>query len=142
VNQRLRRRIPQHAGDAMNHEQHHRVPHLELAREKERCPRDRNAREQHHADLNDAARIEAVRERAGPDREEQERQPMRDDGEAGEGRRMKFLEDHPVADHVLDAVGHHRGGLTQKERAIAGIAKRSEGLLGHASLRSWRVGVR
>ena len=29
-------------------------------------------------------------------------------GEAGQRRRMEFLEQHPVADDVLDIVGHHR----------------------------------
>jgi hypothetical protein len=58
--------------------------------------------------LDDAPRIETVGERAGGDREQQKWQPVRDDRESGERRRMEFLEHHPVADDVLDIVGHHR----------------------------------
>ena len=61
-----------------------------------------------HADLDDAARIEPVGERAGRDREQQERQPVRHHREARQRRRMEFLKHHPVADDVLDIVGHHR----------------------------------
>ena len=38
------------------------------------------------ADLNDPARIKAIRQRAGSDREQQERQPMRHDRKTGQGR--------------------------------------------------------
>lgn len=40
---------------------------------------------------------------------------------------MKLLEDHPVADDVLDAVGHHRAGHAQKVSAVAGVAQGGEG---------------
>ena len=52
-------------------------------------------------------RIEPVSQSAHGDGEEQKRQPMRQHREAGERRRIEFLEHHPIADHVLDVVGHH-----------------------------------
>ena len=42
VNQQLRRRVPQHAGQAMNHEQCRRMPHLEGIGEKQQAPSERN----------------------------------------------------------------------------------------------------
>src|SRR6185312_14360830 len=41
--------------------------------------------------------------------------------------RMEFLKQNPVADDVLDAVGHHRQHVGAELDAEAGIAKRREG---------------
>ena len=71
--------------------------------------------------------VEAVGERARPDREQQERQPVRDHRIAAERRRVEFLVDHPVADDVLDGVRHHRQHGAAEIGAIAGLAQRGEG---------------
>src|SRR5690606_23880560 len=65
--------------------------------------------------------------RAGIHGERQERHPVRDDGEAAQRRRLELLEDDPVADDVLDAVGHHRAGEAQEESPIAAVTQRHEG---------------
>ena len=56
---------------------------------------------------NELAAVVAVGERAAVDGEEEERHPVADDGEAAERGRVELLEDDPVADDVLDVVGHH-----------------------------------
>ena len=71
--------------------------------------------------------IEAVVERARPDREQQERQPVRDHRKAAERRRLELLVDDPVADDVLDGVRHHRQHGAAEIGAVAGLAQRSEG---------------
>jgi len=130
VQQHLVRRLPQHAGAAVDHQDNHRLPHLQGAGDKEIAPAQRSDDEQRHADLDQAARVEAVRERAGGDREQQERQPVRHDGKAGQGRRMKFLVHHPVADDVLDIVRHHREHKGRELGTEARVAHRRKGSLG------------
>jgi hypothetical protein len=41
-------------------------------------------------------------------RQQQERQPVADHLEAGEGGGVELLPQHPVRDDVLDVVRHHR----------------------------------
>ena len=82
VEQQLVRRLPQHAGAAVDHQQHHGVPHLQRAGDEEVAPAERRGDEQAHAALDEAARIEAIGERAAGNREQQKRQPMRHHGEA------------------------------------------------------------
>src|SRR5256885_16591635 len=41
---------------------------------------------------------------------------------------MEFLENDPVADHVLDRIGHHRQRRADEIGAVAGVAERGEGL--------------
>jgi hypothetical protein len=42
---------------------------------------------------------------------------------------MEFLEDHPVADHVLDAVSHHRQCGAQEIREEPGVSQGGEGAM-------------
>ena len=126
IEQELVRRLPQHAGAAMDHQQHHRVPHLKGAGDEEIPPAERGQDEQAHAALNEAARVEPVRQRAGGDREHQEREPVRQHRKPGQRRRVELLIQHPVADHVLDIVGHHRQHVGRELDLKAAIAERRE----------------
>jgi hypothetical protein len=130
VEQHLVRRLPKHPGTAVNHQDHHGLPHLEGAGDKEIAPAQGCDDEQCHAGLDDPARIEAVRECTGGDRKQQERQPVRYDGEPAQGRRVKFLKYHPVADHVLDIVRHHGDHISDELGAEARVAHRRKGPLG------------
>src|SRR5690606_31068280 len=65
-------------------------------------------------------------ERTGVNGQQQERQPVCDDCETGERRRLELAEDDPVADDVLDVVGHHRAGKAEKETSIARMTKRGK----------------
>ena len=127
VQQHLVGGLPQHAGAAMDHQQHHGMPHLQGVGDEEIAPPQRGCDEQAHAALDEAARIETVGQRAGSDREQQERQPVGHHGETGQGGGLEFLEHHPVADDVLDIVGHHRQGVGDELGAEAGMAQRGEG---------------
>src|SRR5713101_2465436 len=89
----------------MNEQDHRRVPDPQRPREKQHGPGQRREREQPLRDLDELATIEAIGQGARVDREEQEGHPVADDGEPRERRRVERLEDHPVADHVLDVVG-------------------------------------
>ena len=81
-----------------------------------------------HPELDEAPRVEPVVERADRHREEQERQPVRDHREATQRRRVELLEHDPVADDVLDVVGHHRQHERHQERAeIQGAAAHRRG---------------
>jgi hypothetical protein len=113
----------------VNYQQDHRLPHLQGAGDEEVTPAERDQDEQQHAALDDAARIEAVAERPGDDRKQEERQPVRNDREPAQRRGMEFLKHHPVADDVLDIVGHHRNHKADELRAKARVAHRSERLL-------------
>ena len=67
---------------------------------------------------------------AGGNREKQERHPVRDDREPCERRRVELLEHDPVADDVLDRVGHHqrrRAGEIAAERRVAQREERGGG---------------
>ena len=110
VDERLRRRIPQHARDAVYYQQGHRMPHLQCVRHEEDAPRHRHEHEQRHTKLNDPPRIQTIGEGTHVHRKEQERKPMRNHRKSAQGRRTELLEDDPVADDVLDAVGQHRCG--------------------------------
>ena len=67
------------------------------------------------ADLDQPPAVVAIGERAGEHREQEERHPVADHREAAEGGRVELQEDDPVADDVLDVVGHHR---EQAEREV------------------------
>jgi hypothetical protein len=129
MEQELRCRSPQDAGEAVHDEDRLGLPHLQRVGDEEEAPGERGQHEEQHAELNDAARIEAIGERARVDREQQERQPVRQDGEAAQRRRLKLLEHDPIADHVLDAVSHHRQRRGEKEGAKTRVAQRGEGLV-------------
>ena len=45
---------------------------------------------------------------------------MRYDRKASQSRRVKFLEYDPIADHVLDIVGHHGEHVSDELRAETG----------------------
>src|SRR5262249_3637403 len=53
-------------------------------------------------------------------------EPVRNDREAGERGRVKLLEEDPVADHVLDGVGHHHRGDPDEEQAEPRLAQGGE----------------
>ena len=52
---------------------------------------------------------------------------MRNHRIAAESRRLEFLIDHPIADHVLDRVGHHGDRVANQVGAVAGRVERREG---------------
>jgi len=126
VQQQLRGRSPEHAGHAVHDQQRGGVPDLQRPGDEQHAPGDRHAHEQRHAELDHAAWIEAVGERARVHRKQQKRQPVRDDGEAAERGRIELAEDHPVADHVLDVVGHHRQRREQEVGTEPGVAQSRE----------------
>ncbi|MET4603496.1 hypothetical protein ABIB90_002974 [Bradyrhizobium sp. JR4.1] len=99
---------PQDSSAMPDHQQQHGVPHLDRIGDEEETPSARGNNEQQHAALNDAARIDPVGEPANRDREQQERQPVRQHRKARQRRRMEFLEHHPITDHMLNIIGHHR----------------------------------
>src|SRR5580692_8268066 len=49
---------------------------------------------------------------------------------------MKFLEQHPIADHVLDIVGHHGNDEGAELGLKAAVAHRRKGALGRSRRRS------
>src|SRR5580704_3205867 len=49
------------------------------------------------------------------------------DREGTERRRMKFLENHPIRNHMLDVVGHHRRAAGEEVDPKIGIREGSEG---------------
>src|SRR5205814_4129632 len=87
---------------------------------------DRREREQALRNLDEPATVVAVRERAHVDGEQKVRDPVADDGEAGEGRRVEGLEDHPVADHVLDVLGDLTDQREEKIPAVVAMVQRPE----------------
>jgi len=129
VQQHLARWSPEYAGDAVHSENDGGVPGFQRVGEEQDAPGERARHEQQHADLDQAAGIVAVGERSHEDAEEQHRQPVRQDRVAAQGGRLEFLEHHPVADHVLDAVGHHRQRRVEKIGTEAGVSQGSEGAL-------------
>ncbi len=48
---------------------------------------------------------------------------MADDREAGKNRRMKDLEDHPVADDMFDIVRHHGKHGGEEKVSVVAVAK-------------------
>ena len=108
------------------HEPDRGMPGPEGVREEEEPPGSRGRHEERHSDLDDAARVVAVGRGPAVYREQQEGQPVRDDRESGERGRMEFLEDDPVADHVLDGVGHHHRRHAHEEQAKPRLAQGGE----------------
>ena len=102
------------------------VPDAQRVGEEEQAPRERRQHEQGLRGLDQLAAVVAVGEGARPHREEQERHPVADDGEAGERRRVELLEDHPVADDVLDVVRGHREHAEEEVPPIVGGAEGGE----------------
>ncbi len=129
VQQDLAWRLPQHAGAAVNDQQHHGVPHLQSIGDEEIAPAQGGDDEQRHAALDDAAGVEPIGERAGRDRKGEERQPVRNHGETRQRRGFEFAEHHPIADDVLDVVRHHRQHIGDELRAVAAVTQRRKGLL-------------
>src|SRR5687767_11132652 len=80
------------AGDAVDHQDHHGMPHLETAGEEEHTPGDRRDGEERLRDLNQFAAIVAIGKCPGVQRKQQERQPVADHREARERRRAECLE--------------------------------------------------
>src|SRR4029077_1469239 len=54
------------------------------------------------------------------------RHPVADDREAGQRRGVKGLEDDPVADHVLDALGRHADEREEEILAVVAVLERPE----------------
>ena len=134
VDDELRGRRPDDARGAVDEQDDHGVPHLQRPEQKEHAPRQRRRHEERLRNLNQLPAVVAVGERAGVQREQQERQPVADDGESGERRRTKRLEHHPVADDVLDVVRRHREQVEGEIRAIGGGMERGEPARGRACL--------
>src|SRR5207249_1000433 len=104
----LNRRRHDDAGHAMDHEERGGVPAPQGAR------------------LEELAAIEAVGESTRVDGEDEERNPVADDGEAAERRRVERLEDDPVAGDVLDALGRHADERQQEVVAVVPVVKGAE----------------
>ena len=84
VEQQLVRRLPQHAGAAVDDQKQHRVPHLQRVGDEEDAPSRRRHDEQQHPALDDAARVEPVRQPADGDGKQQKGKPVRQHREAGQ----------------------------------------------------------
>ena len=108
MDQQLAPGSPEHSGHAVNHEQYAGMPDFDGIRIKQVGPRRRHTHVHDLRHLDDLAAVEAVRQRAEIDGEQQKRRPVRQHSESGKGRRLKFLIEQPVADHMLDIVRHHR----------------------------------
>ena len=131
-------RRPEHSGDAVNDEQNAGVPDLNRIGQKQYRPHHRHAHVHDLRDLNQLAAVVAVGQAAEIDREQEKRRPMADDGEPGEHRRLKLLKQHPVADHMLDVVGHHRQHGGDKKPAVVFMLERGESDLRLRPIRSCR----
>ena len=127
VHEHLAWRQPQHARHAMQHQQYGGMPGLQQAGVDEQAPCHGHGHEQQHAGLDDATRVDAVGQRADMHREQQVGHPVRDDRESAQRRRAELLEHDPVADHMLDVVGHHGQHVAEQEAAVMGLAQRGEG---------------
>jgi hypothetical protein len=84
IEQQLVRRLPQHAGAAVDDEKQHGVPHLKRVGDEENAPSRRRHDEEQHPALDNAARVEPVGERAYGDGKKQEWKPVRQHREAGQ----------------------------------------------------------
>ena len=126
VNDELRRRRAHDAGGAVDEQDDDGMPRLERAGQEEHPPRDRRQHEQSLGDLYELAAVEAIRERAGMQREQQERRPVTDDREPRQRRRVEHLEYDPVADDVLDVVGRHRQEIDHEVPAVRRNPQRGE----------------
>jgi hypothetical protein len=76
--------------------------------------------------LDDPPAVVAVGQRAKVDREKKEWCPVTDDGKPAENRRMKFLKQQPVTDHVLDVIAHGREQVNQKIPSIIAMMQSRE----------------
>jgi hypothetical protein len=117
----------QDAGHAVNHQQHAGVPNLNRIGEKENAPGERHRGIHQLRDLDHPPAIVAVRQSAEVNREEQERRPVTDHGKASQHRRVKFLKQHPVTDHMLDVIAHLRHHDNKKISAIIRMVQRRKG---------------
>ncbi len=127
VDQQLAARSPEDPRHAVDHQQYTGMPDLDGVGEEQERPRRGDAHVHDLRRLNDFPAIEAVRQRAEVDGEKQERRPVAEHGKAGEHRRVKFLIQQPVADHMLDVVRHHRQHGRDEEPAKAGVLQRRKG---------------
>ena len=134
VNQHLRSRNPDHAGEPMNDEQQHRRPEGDRIGRKHDSPADGYADEQQHPHLDKPADIKAVGESTGEAGQKEVWHPVRDDRESGQRGRVKLVEHHLIGDDVLYVVGHHRGGAAQHIDAKIAIGESRERLMrGHGA---------
>ena len=114
VNQHLRSGHPNDAGQAVNHQQHHCLPLLCRVGREHHTPSNGYAHKQQHSNLNQATDIEPISQRTRVGGKKEIWGPMRDDREGPERGGVKFLKNHPVRNHVLDVVGHHRRAAREK----------------------------
>ena len=83
------------------------MPDLNGISDKQDSPQERNRGIHALSDLNDFTTVMPVCQRAKINRKEQKWCPMTDHGESAKYRRVKFLIEEPIADDVLDIIGHH-----------------------------------
>ena len=126
MNDELRRWRAHDPGSAVDEQNDDGVPHLERAREEEHPPGDRCHHEQALRNLDEPAAVVPIGERARVQREQQKRHPVADDREPGERRRVERLEDDPVANDMLDVVGHHREEADHEVSTVGGNPERGE----------------
>jgi hypothetical protein len=108
VYQQLTARPPEHAGHSMNSEQQTSLPNLDGVGPEQQRPGRGDAHIHELRQLNDFTAIIAIRHGAEINREQKKRGPVNQHGKAGQGWRSKFLVQQPIADDMLDIIGHHR----------------------------------
>ncbi len=126
VDDELEWRRPEHAGGPVDRQDHGRVPGAQCAGQEEHGPGERREHQKPLGNLDELAAVVPVREGARVHGEEQIRRPVADDGEPAEGRRVEGLEDDPVADHVLDALGRHADERPEEVAAVVAMVQRPE----------------
>ena len=117
----------------MDREDDSGVPGLQCVREEQYAPGERACHEQDHAQLHQAPAIVAIRKRPRSHAKQEHWEPVRNHGVAAQGRRVEFLKHHPIADHVLNAVSHHRHRRSEEinqKTAIAHGGKRARRNIG------------
>ena len=127
----MRGHIPENTRQAMDHQQQHGRPDLQGVGDEHVSPSGRTQHEKHHANLDQPPGVVAIGERTGRQREDQERDPMRDDCKAAQHRRIEFLEHDPVTHHMLDVIGHHG---QQKAHHHALVLRQAQGFEGRVGL--------
>src|SRR5256885_3504505 len=66
---------------------------------------------------------------------------MRQHRVAAQGRRLELVEHHPIADHMLDAVGHHRHGRVDEVGTEARVTQRGKRTTRGGSLALFGLGL-
>jgi hypothetical protein len=126
MDDQLDRRRGKHAGQAVDQEQGGRVPGADRSGQEQHAPGQRRQQQQRLGGLDEPAAVEAIGQRPGVDREEQVGYPVAEDREAGQGRRVERLEDDPVADDVLDALGRHADERYDEVAPVVAVVERAE----------------